>query len=43
MSRSELVRYNQDGLYSDDPEKNMSAVLLAKLKAKIGEKRNGTD
>lgn len=43
MSRSELVRYNQDGLYGDNPENNMSAVLLAKLKAKIGEKRNGTD
>jgi hypothetical protein len=43
MTRNELVRYNQDHLYGEDFETNRSAVLVAKLKAKIGEAKNGTD
>lgn len=43
MSRSELLRYNRDGLYEQNAPTNLSAVLVAKLKARIGEKRNGVD
>ena len=43
MTRAELVRYNQDHLYGKEVEINETAVLVAKLKAKTGEARDGTD
>lgn len=46
IKRSELVRYNQDHLYSDDPEINEVALNIAKLKTakKMRERRkDGTD
>lgn len=43
INRAELVRYNQDHLYGDDPEMNEVALNIAKLKTKVGELRNGTD
>ena len=43
MTRAELVRYNQDHLYGEEVEINKTAVLVAKLKAKTGEARDGTD
>lgn len=43
MTRSELVRYNQMKLHGDNPDLNMSAVLLAKIKAKQGRKENEND
>ena len=43
MTRAELVRYNQDHLYGEEVEINKTAVLVAKLKAKTGEARNGED
>lgn len=43
IKRAELVRYNQDHLYGDDPEMNEVALNIAKLKTKVGELRNGTD
>jgi hypothetical protein len=39
LSRSELVRLNQDGLRGDEAM-NRSAIALAKLKAKLGEVKN---
>ena len=43
INRAELVRYNQDHLYGDDPEMNEAALSIARLKAKVGELRNGID
>ena len=43
MTRSELVRYNQMKLHGDNPDLNMSAVLLAKIKAMQGRKENEED
>ena len=43
MTRAELVRYNQDHLYGEEVEINKTAVLVAKLKAKVGEARDGKD
>ena len=39
INRAELVRYNQDHLYGDDPEMNEVALNIAKLKCKMGETR----
>ena len=39
LSRSELVRLNQDGLRGDEAM-NRSAIALAKLKARLGEVKN---
>ena len=41
MTRAELCRYNQDHLSSDDVQINETAVLIAKLRAKTGEKKRG--
>jgi hypothetical protein len=43
MTRVELARYNQDHLYGDDLNINKCAVGIAKLKAKVGELRNGNN
>ena len=43
MTRVELARYNQDHLYGEEVEINKTAVLVAKLKAKVGEARDGKD
>jgi hypothetical protein len=43
MTRAELVRYNQDHLYGDDLNINKCAVGIAKLKAKVGELRDGNN
>lgn len=43
MTRPELVRYNQDHLYGEEVEINETAVLVAKLKAKMGEARDGAN
>ena len=43
MTRVELARYNQDHLYGEEVEINKTAVLVAKLKAKTGEARDGKD
>lgn len=43
MTRVELARYNQDHLYGKEVEINETAVLVAKLKAKMGEARDGTN
>ena len=43
MTRAELVRYNQDHVYGEEVEINKTAVLVAKLKAKVGEARDGKD
>lgn len=39
LTRAELLRYNRDGLYTDNQEITLSAALLAKLKTKVFEKR----
>ena len=42
ISRTELLRLNQDGLFSNDVECNQVAVNIAKVKAKMSEvKRRG--
>ena len=41
MTRAELCRYNQDHLSSDDVQINETAVLIAKLRTKTGEKKRG--
>lgn len=41
LNRSELVRYNQMQLHGDNPDLNMSAALLAKIKAKVGKQSKG--
>ena len=43
MTRVELARYNQDHLYGEEVEINETAVLVAKLKAKTGEARDGAN
>ena len=42
LTRAELARLNQDVKLRDNPEMNLTAVMIAKLKCKMGEK-NGTD
>ena len=42
LTRAELVRYNQDHNYCDNPEISKTAVLIAKLKTKMGG-NNGAD
>ena len=42
LTRAELARYCQDHNYCDNPEVNKTAVLIAKLKTKMGG-NNGTD
>lgn len=42
LTRTELARLNQDVKLRDNPEMNLTAVMIAKLKSKMGEK-NGTD
>lgn len=39
LSRAALVRYNQDGFYSNDPEQSRAAASLALLKTEMREKR----
>lgn len=39
LTRAELIRYNSDGLYSDDPEVTLSAALIAKIKVKVFESK----
>lgn len=42
ITRAELVKYNQSGLSSEDPEINEAALAIAKLKVIRGEKiKNG--
>ena len=41
LTRSELVRFNQMQLHGDNPDLNMSAALLAKIKAKVGKQSKG--
>lgn len=43
LSRAALVRYNQDGFYSNDPEQSRAAAQVATLKTKIRKAKNGTD
>lgn len=43
MTRVELLRYNRDHLYGEEVEINETAVLVAKLKAKMGEARDGAN
>ena len=40
ITRAELVRYNQDGLASDNVELNETALLIAKLKTAKGKKKD---
>ena len=42
LTRAELARLNQNVKLRDNPEMNLTAVMIAKLKCKMGEK-NGTD
>ena len=39
MTRAALVRYNQDGLYSDNPEQSRAAANVAILKSEIIKKK----
>lgn len=39
MTRAALVRYNQDGLYSDNPEQSKAAANVAILKSEIIKKK----
>lgn len=43
LTRAELARYNQDNLKTDNPDYNMTAVILAKLKTKTGGAKHGTN
>lgn len=43
MTRAELLRYNQDHLYGKEVKINETTVLVAKLKAKMGEARDGAN
>ena len=43
LSRAALVRYNQDGFYSNNSEQSRAAAQVATLKTKIRKAKNGTD
>jgi hypothetical protein len=41
LARAELARLNQDVKLRDNPEMNLTAVMIAKLKCKMGERKGG--
>ena len=41
LTRAELARLNQDVKLRDNPEMNLTAVMIAKLKCKMGERKGG--